>query len=246
MSQSDMWPLGVVLHAPAAAEISVRTSARARRLGMRVSRAGLIEVVVPRRTPRALVEQFIVQHRDWALQKRALALASTPLPEVFPPPAVHFGLDDSSWRLHLGGGAGRPTLCERTPGILQISGAADGASIRLQLRRWLLRRARTVLEPRLQAVAAEFSLAHEDLTVRRQRSRWGSCSSRGVISLNACLVFQAPSVVRYLMIHELTHLEHMNHSPRFWRAVEARCADWRALDRQLLDGWRRVPSWVFT
>jgi predicted metal-dependent hydrolase len=51
--------------------------------------------------------------------------------------------------------------------------------------------------------------------------------------------------VRYLMIHELSHTVHMNHSRRFWQTVSRHCPDYRRLDRELLDGWRRVPSWVF-
>ena len=50
----------------------------------------------------------------------------------------------------------------------------------------------------------------------------------------------------YLIVHELTHVKHMNHSARFWQAVERNCADWRALDRELVQGWRHVPRWVFS
>ncbi len=81
--------------------------------------------------------------------------------------------------------------------------------------------------------------------VRRQRTRWGSCSTRGTISLNCCLLFQRPPVVRYLLIHELVHTRHMNHSHGFWQRVARHCPDYSGLDRELLDGWRRVPSWVF-
>ena len=83
------------------------------------------------------------------------------------------------------------------------------------------------------------------MTVRRQRTRWGSCSSRGTISLNVCLLFQRPEVVRYLMIHELCHRRHMNHSKRFWSLVTSFEPGWKPLDVELLQGWRHVPAWVF-
>ena len=83
------------------------------------------------------------------------------------------------------------------------------------------------------------------MSVRRQRTRWGSCSTQGTISLNVCLLFQSPAVVRYLMVHELCHRRHMNHSRRFWALVESFEPDWKPLDVELLQGWRKVPAWVF-
>ena len=96
------------------------------------------------------------------------------------------------------------------------------------------------------ALSAATGIPYSRISIRRQRSRWGSCSARGTISLNACLLFQRPPVVDYLVVHELTHVRHMNHSARFWQAVERNCADWRALDRELVQGWRNVPRWVFS
>ena len=112
-------------------------------------------------------------------------------------------------------------------------------------RAMLLERGRVVLGEALASCARELGFEYARVSVRRQRSRWGSCSVRGTISLNCCLLFQRPEVVRYLLIHELAHTRHMNHSRRFWQCVARYCPDYRALDRELLDGWRRVPSWVF-
>jgi hypothetical protein len=106
--------------------------------------------------------------------------------------------------------------------------------------------ARERLEPRVAVLAATTGVRYARISVRRQRSRWGSCSVRGTISLNCCLLFQRPEVVDYLIIHELMHVKHMNHSARFWQAVERHCADWRELDRELVQGWRHVPRWVFS
>ena len=88
-------------------------------------------------------------------------------------------------------------------------------------------------------------MKYSKIAVRRQRSRWGSCSVRGTISLNCCLLFQRPKVVRYLLIHELSHTLHMNHSKRFWECVAALCPQHETLDAELCAGWRRVPAWVF-
>jgi len=113
------------------------------------------------------------------------------------------------------------------------------------LRRWLIEQARFHLRPWLLREAAIVGVAPTGVRVRLQRTRWGSCSSAGGISLNAGLLFLAPELVRYLLIHELSHTLQMNHSRRFWQTVSRHCPDYRRLDRELLDGWRRVPSWVF-
>jgi predicted metal-dependent hydrolase len=113
------------------------------------------------------------------------------------------------------------------------------------LLKWLTGLAGHHLSERLQQLGAELGIDYSHLQLRRQRTRWGSCSTRGTISLNVCLMFQRPQVVRYLMIHELCHRRHMNHSARFWRLVEGFEPGWRALDAELLRGWRQVPAWVF-
>ena len=93
------------------------------------------------------------------------------------------------------------------------------------LRRWLTERAREVLTPALEECARELGFGFERRPDSPPAHPLGSCSTRGTISLNCCLLFQRPPVVRYLLIHELVHTRHMNHSRRFWqlcRAVIAR------------------------
>jgi predicted metal-dependent hydrolase len=113
------------------------------------------------------------------------------------------------------------------------------------LRSWLKRSAAQRLSPALLCLAQELQFRVNRVAIRCQRTRWGSCSTRGTISLNCCLLFQRAEVVRYLGVHELAHLKHMNHSPKFWQLVEKFSPDYLGLDRELLSGWRLVPEWVF-
>jgi len=227
----------------------IRVSRRARRLSVRVYPDARVEVVVPLRARAREVESFITAQRQWIDDKRAAALRRRPPAEPFPPTNLHFAATGESWRLHLAGGEGRLRITElETAGgrILNVSGRVTPADLRAALRGWLVRAAQARLAPCVAALAHTMGTRFARVAIRRQRSRWGSCSVRGTISLNACLLFQRPEVVDYLIIHELMHVSQMNHSARFWRAVEAHCAGWRALDRELLQGWRRVPHWVFS
>jgi predicted metal-dependent hydrolase len=228
----------------------VRISARARRLSLRVYPDARVEVVVPRRARPGDIERFVAAHREWIDEKRAHALRNRPAPQPFPPAVIDLRMCGERFRLQMAGGAGRLRLREvRSAGpeqILQVLGNPEPRGLRKALRAWLMTAARERLEPRVAALAASTGVRYSKVSIRRQRSRWGSCSMRGTISLNCCLLFQRREVVNYLVIHELTHVTHMNHSARFWQAVEKCCAEWRELDRELVQGWRHVPRWVFS
>jgi predicted metal-dependent hydrolase len=231
--------------------LRVRVSGRARRLSLRVYPDARVEVVVPPRAQARAIERFVAAHREWIDSKRAQALRNRPVPQAFPPGELVLQATGETFRVELAGGAGRLRLTEgsRAAGAdptLRITGTAEARSLRQALRRWLMTAARERLEPRVAALAATTGVRYARLSIRRQRSRWGSCSARGTISLNCCLLFQPADVVDYLIVHELMHVKHMNHSPRFWQAVERHCAGWRELDRDLLQGWRHVPRWVFS
>ena len=226
-----------------------RVSRKARRISIRVFQDGRVEVVVPPRARPRDVERFVSSQREWIDSKRALALRNRPAPEAFPPSLLEFDSTGERWRLHVAGGTGRVRVVERAgiggaPGVLELRGQATDLAMRLALRAWLKRAAGVRLEPRVNELARAAGVRYSRVAIRRQRSRWGSCSVRGTISLNLCLLFQRREVVDYLIIHELMHVKHMNHSAAFWTAVEKHCAGWRALDKALLDGWRSVPRWV--
>jgi len=96
----------------------------------------------------------------------------------------------------------------------------------------------------LGGVEAETGWRASAVSIRRQRTRWGSCNSRHAISLNESLVFLPPSLVRYVLVHELAHTKRLDHSPEFWALVEKHDAAWRAQRRALADAWRHVPGWA--
>jgi predicted metal-dependent hydrolase len=225
-------------------EWSVRVSRRARRLTVRVYPGGRVEVTVPPGTRPLVVERFVAHHRPWIDAKVAELELRAPDPEESPT-AVQFHALNEEWHILYRAGTRRRWRVEY-PGRLEVHGrAGDVQGARETLRGWLTSEAQRRLGPWLRELAQEHGFEFQRLQLRRQRTRWGSCSRTGTISLNACLLFQAPAVVRYLLLHELCHTRHMNHSGRFWQLVERFEPEWRRLDRELLRGWRHVPGWVY-
>ena len=112
------------------------------------------------------------------------------------------------------------------------------------LRTWLLDEADYHLAPWLLRESQLVGRRPAHVQVRLQRTRWGSCSNGGTISLNAALLFVEPPLVRYLFVHELCHLIALNHSRKFWTAVARYEPDFAALDRRLTAAWTEIPLWA--
>jgi predicted metal-dependent hydrolase len=224
---------------------NVRISRRARRMSMRVFPGGRVEVIVPQGAGLPAVERFVARHRDWAERRSKELQQLSPTAAERQPEAVEIRLLDRQWSVEYV--PGRRVRAEQVgDSMLRVhSPAVTDRHVSQALVPWVTRLASHELSHRLRPLAAELGIDYSRMTVRRQRTRWGSCSTRGNISLNVCLLFQRPQVVRYLMIHELCHRRHMNHSKRFWSLVASFEPGWKPLDLELLQGWRHVPAWVF-
>jgi predicted metal-dependent hydrolase len=223
---------------------SIRQSARARRLSVRVFRHGGVEVVVPPRTSPHRISAFISQQREWIERQRRRAIA--PLPWPLPPATLELSAFDEQWTCVQIPSFGRVRVIGGQAQELELHGdLSDLETLRTALIGWLVAHAKGRFAAPLAELARQVGVEPRLLQVRCQRTRWGSCSRRGTVSLNACLLFQRPEVVRYLLIHELAHLKYMNHSRHFWAEVARHEAQWKALDRELLRGWKRVPAWIF-
>jgi len=128
--------------------------------------------------------------------------------------------------------------------LLVFGAVSDERACRPALVRWLMRKTREHLVPRLQTLSLKTGLRYQRTFVKCPRTRWASCSRHRTISLNAKLLFLAPELVDYAMVHELCHLVEMNHSRRFWELVERHQPDFRKLDHRLRDMWKGVPRWA--
>lgn len=100
--------------------------------------------------------------------------------------------------------------------------------------------AKRIVPLRAAHFAAQMGVSYGRITIREQKTRWGSCSSKGNLNFNWKLVLMPPEVLDYVVVHELAHRIEMNHSARFWKIVESVLPDYQARRKQLKEWGRRV------
>jgi predicted metal-dependent hydrolase len=209
--------------------LAVVPNRRARRYILRLAADGSARVTVPRGGSATQARRFAERQIPW-LERQLQRLAAQP------PRAKSWLLgSEILFRGELvkiepagNGGSGAIRFGD------QLLKAPDQtADLRPAIEHHLRKLAARELPPKVLEYAALHQLAVRRVTVRNQRSRWGSCSRRGAVSLNWRLI-QAPASVRdYIVLHELMHLRQMNHSSRFWREVERVCPDYTIAERWL-------------
>jgi predicted metal-dependent hydrolase len=225
--------------------LQIRESRRARRLTLRMVPPRTLELVVPRGTRPALVAAFVHEQRNWIESARRKLASIQPvrsgtLPELIELPAI-----GERWAVRYEQPAAGRIGSRAADGVLEIrTREASPRSAVRQLRQWLLDQADYHLVPWLLRESAALGHRPANVQVRLQRTRWGSCSSRGTVSLNAALLFVEPAVVRYLFVHELCHLVALDHSAKFWAAVARHEPDYEGLDRKLSAAWSAIPPWA--
>ena len=178
---------------------------------------GAVRVTLPRRAPLRAADEAVRELAPWIeRRRRALARAAA---EVARTPGTVPYLDGELWLVPQ---AGR-TRVHRRGDMLLVPETGRGDA----LERWYRRAARAEIAPRLDAAVARAGTSYSRLTIRAQRTRWGSCSTTGAMSFNWRLLLAPEAVLDYVIEHEVCHLEVMDHSPRFWALLESRVPDWR-------------------
>ena len=209
--------------------ILYRRHARARNYVLRLHFNKTVIVTIPRQGTRKFAREFVASRKSWLEKqwrileaRRAPPLVLRPGMEILlrgRPVVLELRRDGENWELQFG--------AERSPL------AYPAGNLRPALENHLRNAARIELARRVRELARQHASIVKHIVIRNQKSRWGSCSCNGTISLNWRLI-QLPDQVRdYIIVHELMHLRELNHSPRFWREVEKACPDYRQAEEWL-------------
>ncbi len=230
---------------------------RARRVKLRVDANGELTVTAPRTVPRSQIDGWIADRRAWveSVRTRQSRLRAEldpatlgPRPDRITLPAI-----GEEWRLTYRAGRGDQLRLRIEEGMkpcaLHFSlptGPMTETDDRIaaRLRQWLRSRADGALSPMIAELADQYGFSYTAVSFRNQKTRWGSCSAKGRLSINARLLFASPAACRHVLIHELVHTEHLDHSPAFRARLAAIDPDYRDHERELDQLGQRLPDWL--
>lgn len=206
------------------AVVTVKRSALARRISLRIDPARGAVLMLPLKARLAEGERFLLAHRVWLAEKLArlpgkVALADgAQVPVLGVPHAIRHAPE-----------ARRGVWIE--DGAIVVSGLPEHVGRRTA--DFLKAEAKRLIVPRAHEMAARVDRKPGRITVKDTRSRWGSCSSGGDLAFSWRLILAPEQVLDYVVAHEVAHLVEMNHSPDFWAVVERLCGDFKTPRRWL-------------
>ncbi|SDK58891.1 hypothetical protein SAMN05660337_0909 [Maridesulfovibrio ferrireducens] len=227
---------------------SIRVSARAKNVIIKLIPDKGLEVVLPKGVRKVEVPRFLENKREWILsaikhlEQKGFSLSP---PELVLPESLFLVATETEIYIH--------RVRTRKPGLrvrknvdkLMLSGAAWTEQEDIgALTEFVRTQARSFLLAELTKISKEIDMPFKKLFIRSQRKRWGSCSSKGNINLNMKLMFLPYRLVRYVLIHELCHTVHLNHSARYWQLVQQVEPEFQSLEKELSEASPLVPDWI--
>lgn len=199
-------------------EYTIQTHARARSLKIKISPKGEVIIVKPPIVPNFMIKPFVQQHMDWIernLKKvqsfRTQHKEKETIVDIFGKKyqkKIAFSTKEKIGVVIMG------------ENILINPVTDSKASSDKALEQFLKTTAEKYIVPRTHQLGKTMNISFKNITLRQQKTRWGSCSAEGNLNFNWRLVHCPPEVIDYVIIHELAHRREMNHSNRFWNIVQ--------------------------
>ncbi len=211
---------------------TLKRSSKRRSIGLRIDERGLT-VSMPLRTSEKWLHSVLQDKASWVLDRLESWQAGKLTPVVWQDGAsIPFRGEVFTLRVVPDKVAAPPRL-QGEDLVLQLNRVVTEQRIEKLVSQWYREQALQVFEECIAHFAPLMEVAPSTIRVSSARTQWGSCSARGVISLNWHLVKLSLPLIDYVVIHELAHLKEMNHSAAFWKVVEGVCPDHKELRKQL-------------
>jgi predicted metal-dependent hydrolase len=219
----------------------------ARNVKLKASIKNGLEIIVPLRFSQKHIPEILEQNRSWIeknlarIQDERAAKVAQPLPTQVTLSAI-----SQEWQVnYLKTDTAKIHILSKPQQSLVVYGDIENEfACKARLIQWLKNQAKKYLVEQLQILSQQTQLSFKNATIRGQTTRWGSCSRDKSINLNYKLLFLPAYLVNHIMIHELCHTVHLNHSKHFWQLVASFDPNWSQHSREVRQAEKWVPGWV--
>ena len=223
---------------------NLRVSKRAKRMRLQISDQQGLQIIVPEDSDTSLALDFLNSKRMW-VEKHLPATAQITEKELLPKEIKLIAIG-KCWRVLY-----QPTcdttkvhLIEQRDELILYGNVQHILAVRVVLGQWLKKQSTIFLSNSLKKLSTECRLSFNTVTIRKQQSRWGSCSRTKNINLNCKLMFFPYEWVKYVLIHELCHTKQFNHSEKFWKLVANYLPNYQEIRQQFKLAHQFIPPWV--
>lgn len=220
----------------------LQTNPRRKRLAMQVNAQGELIVKAPVWIKHKHIEHFIAQNQAWIRKQQVKPMRPT---RSFEPGSSHW-LWGTSYPLHVEPGQKDILIKAQHHWYLTTVQPYEIKTGQRLFQRWLRKEANQVFPEHVAQIHAQLATAlklpdYQGVTIRQMTTRWGSCSSKGNISLALNLIYFPIECLDYIIVHELCHLREMNHSAKFYALMDQGMPHWREVKQQLLQHAQTIP-----
>ena len=222
---------------------AVRESSRAKRVIIKVRMSSDVEVVIPFGFPKNRLPKILDKHTEWiAVQRKKFQERKRTLR----PKRIALTAVGQTWKVQYINSSNKGVAVEELDDMnLIIRGQVDDLNLVVNaLNAWIHKQARSTLGEWLSELSDELAMPFNKLTIRRQKTLWGSCSAKKNINLNRNLLFLPKMMARYVLIHELCHINKLNHSKEFWALLEKHVKNCRSMSAKTKQAGSKVPVWA--
>ena len=218
-------------------------STRAKYLRIKLMPDGGVKVILPIGVKEKAAHAFVLTQEQW-LHKHLLLIRKRPVQPVVRPDELFLASLDERWKIcYEAGDKSGVSVVETDRFELIVTGNIDALEVVFKrLGEWLKYKAQRIFPDMLDKVAKTYHFDYGRVTIRGQKTRWGSCSSKGNISLNYKLLFFPEGTARYVLIHELCHTRELNHSKQFWMHVAKCDPEYKQHEKMLKQARDYVPA----
>lgn len=215
------------LQLPEIGEVILKKSSRAKRIILKINQRGVPEVTVPSYVPFIMAKRFAIAQQDW-IKKHFKPSTSRYIHHTQRIGRTHAIVFQPGAEKKVTSRVSKNQIIVKFPAHLEPTAVQVQDEAYKAAQRAVKREAELVLPAMLYKLAQQYNYRYTSVSVKNMKTRWGSCSSEGVINLNIWLMQLTDELIEYVCLHELAHLNHPHHQPDFWQEVARAVPDYKA------------------